>query len=73
MLLYTYSKNLLNKELNTIMEKKDLEALIKDLQNEIEEKDSIIDQVMGVNRWLEMKLKEAWIKIGDEDEDECTC
>ena len=72
MLLYTYSKNLLNKELNTIMEKKDLEALIKDLQNEIEEKDSIIDQVMGVNRWLEMKLKEAWLQIGDED-DECTC
>ena len=43
------------------------------LEEELKEKDSIIDeQVMGVNRWLEMKLKEAWIKIGDED-DECTC
>ena len=42
------------------------------LEEELKEKDFIIDeQVMGVNRWLEMKLKEAWIKIGDEDE--CTC
>ena len=44
------------------------------LEEELKEKDSIIDeQVMGVNRWLEMKLKEAWIKIGDEDDDKCTC
>ena len=44
------------------------------LEEELKEKDFIIDeQVMGVNRWLEMKLKEAWIKIGDEDDDKCTC
>ena len=30
-------------------------------------------RMTGVIGWQEMKLREAWIKIGDEDEDKCTC
>ncbi len=46
---------------------------IKELKEEIEEKNEILKEMMGVIGWQEMKLKEAWIKIGDEDDDKCTC
>ena len=54
MLLYTYSKNLLNKELNTIMEKKEMLECIEELREEIvaleeklKEKDSIIEELFA--------------------------
>ena len=54
MLLYTYSKNLLNKEVNTIMGKKEMLECIEELREEIvaleeklKEKDSIIEELFA--------------------------
>ena len=62
---------------NTIMGKKEeikeMLECIEELREEIEEQNRVLREMMGVIGWQEMKLKEAWIKIGDEDEDKCTC
>ena len=55
------------------MGKKEMLECIEDLKEEIEEQNRILREMTGVIGWQEMKLREAWIKIGDEDEDECTC
>ena len=52
---------------------KEMLECIEELREEIEEQNRVLREMMGVIGWQEMKLKEAWIKIGDEDEDKCTC
>ena len=53
------------------MGKKEMLECIEDLREEIEEQNRMLREMTGVIGWQEMKLREAWIKIGDEDE--CTC
>jgi len=55
------------------MGKKEMLECIEELREEIEEKNRVLREMMGVIGWQEMKLREAWLQIGDEDEDECTC